>query len=267
MSYLSTLTGNDGQPLFESEFLEYLGALEWSCAVDAVPEGTVVFPHEPLLRVQGPIVQCQLVETALLNFLNFQTLIATKAARVCLAAKGDPVIEFGLRRAQGVDGASRPAARRTSAGARRPRMCWPVIRYGIPVRGTHAHSWVMSFDTEEEAFRAYAEAMPNNGVFLVDTYDTLAGCERAIEMGQWLRAQGHELGGVRLDSGDLAWLSIEARRMLDAAGFPKAVDCGEQRSGRTHHHQPEAAGGEDRRVGRRHEAGDGLRSAGARRRV
>jgi len=223
LAYLATLVGNDGEALFDPAFLEYLRALEWSCDVDAIPEGTAVFPHEPLLRIQGPLVQCQIVETALLNILNFQTLIATKAARVCLAAKGDPVFEMGLRRAQGVDGAMAASRAAYIGGCAATSNVLAGYRFGIPVRGTHAHSWVMSFDTEEEAFRAYAEAMPNNAVFLVDTYDTLKGVERAIEMGRWLRERGHELTGVRLDSGDLAWLSVEARRMLDAADFPKAV--------------------------------------------
>jgi len=222
LDYLRTLTGNDGKPLFEPAFLEYLGKLEWACDVDGVPEG-VVFPHQPLLRIQGPLVQCQLVETALLNMLNFQTLIATKAARICLATKGEPVFEFGLRRAQGVDGALAASRAAYIGGCSATSNVLAGYRFGIPVRGTHAHSWVMSFDTEEEAFRTYAEALPNNAVFLVDTYDTLKGVQHAIKMGQWLRARGHELGGVRLDSGDLAWLSMEARRMLDAAGFPKAV--------------------------------------------
>ena len=223
LAYLATLTGNDGKPLFERAFLDYLRTLQWSCDMEGVPEGTVVFPQEPLLRIQGPLLQCQIVETALLNMLNFQTLIATKAARVCLAAKNDPVLEFGLRRAQGVDGALAASRAAYIGGCAATSNVLAGYRFGIPVRGTHAHSWVMSFDTEEEAFQAYAEALPNNTIFLVDTYDTITGVRRAIKMGRWLRERGHKLGGVRLDSGDLAWLSIEARRMLDAAGFPDAV--------------------------------------------
>lgn len=223
IAYLGTLTGNDGKPLFDAGFLEYLRNLQWSCDVDAMPEGTVVFPHEPLLRIQGPLLQCQLVETALLNLLNFQTLVATKAARICLAAQGEPVVEFGLRRAQGVDGAMAASRAAYIGGCAATSNVLAGHRYGIPVRGTHAHSWVMAFDTEEEAFRAYAEAMPNNAIFLVDTYDTLQGVEQAIAMGRWLQEHGHKLGGIRLDSGDLAWLSIEARRKLDEAGFPEAV--------------------------------------------
>lgn len=223
LAYLATLTGNDGKPIFEPGFLDYLRDLRWTCDVDGVPEGTVVFPHEPLLRIQGPLVQCQLVETALLNMLNFQTLIATKAARVCLAAQAEPILEFGLRRAQGADGALAASRAAYIGGCSATSNVLAGYRFGIPVRGTHAHSWVMSFDTEVEAFRAYAAALPNNAVFLVDTYDTIRGVQQAIEMGKWLRERGHELGGVRLDSGDLAWLSIEARRLLDAAGFPKAA--------------------------------------------
>ena len=222
LAHLATLVGNDGRPLFEPAFLAYLRQLEWKCTVDGVPEGTVVFPHEPLLRVMGPLIQCQLVETALLNLLNFQTLIATKAARVCLAARGEPVLEFGLRRAQGVDGALAASRAAYIGGCAATSNVLAGQLFGIPVRGTHAHSWVMSFDSEEEAFQAYAEAMPNNSTFLVDTYDTLKGVARAIQMGHWLHERGHELAGVRLDSGDLAYLSLEARRMLDEAGFPKA---------------------------------------------
>ncbi len=223
LQFLASLTGNDGQPLFEAGFLEYLRLLHFTCAVDALPEGTVAFPHEPLLRIKGPILQCQLFETALLNLVNFQSLIATKAARICLAARGEPVIEFGLRRAQGVDGALGASRAAYIGGCAATSNVLAGKMFGIPVRGTHAHSWVMSFDDEREAFLAYAEAMPNNCVFLVDTYDTLAGVRQAVETGTWLREQGHELVGIRLDSGDLAWLSIEARKILDEAGFPKAA--------------------------------------------
>jgi nicotinate phosphoribosyltransferase len=222
-AYLRTLVGNDGSALFDSAFLDYLRQLRWTCRVDAIPEGTVVFPEEPLVRIEGSLIECQLVETVLLNLLNFQTLIATKAARVCIAAKGDPVLEFGLRRAQGVDGGLSASRAAFVGGCAATSNVLAGYRLGIPVRGTHAHSWVMSFDTEEEAFRAYAEAMPNNSVFLVDTYDTLTGVKHAIAAGKWLRERGHKLGGVRLDSGDLAWLSIESRRLLDEAGFPDAV--------------------------------------------
>jgi nicotinate phosphoribosyltransferase len=222
-AYLGSLTGADGKPLFEPAFLKELQALEFQCDVDAIPEGTIVFPHEPLLRVQGPIWQAQLVESALLNFVNFQTLIATKAARVCLAARGEPVLEFGLRRAQGIDGALAAARAAYVGGCEATSNVLAGRSFGIPVRGTHAHSWVMSFGSELESFQAYARAMPNNCVFLVDTYNTLKGVQHAVEVGRWLRSQGHKLLGVRLDSGDLAYLSIEARQILDEAGFTDAV--------------------------------------------
>jgi nicotinate phosphoribosyltransferase len=187
-----------------------------------VPEGTVVFPNEPLIRVTGPLPHCQLVETALLNVVNFQTLVATKAARVCEAARGAPVIEFGLRRAQGPDGALSASRAAYVGGCVGTSNVLAGQRFGIPVGGTHAHSWVMAFDSEIDAFLAYAEALPNNGVFLVDTYDTLEGVRNACVAGKRLRELGHDLVGVRIDSGDLAWLSQRAREILDAAGFPEA---------------------------------------------
>jgi nicotinate phosphoribosyltransferase len=223
LAYLATVTGRDQKPLFSRAFLNYLGKLRFACDVDAIPEGTVVFPQEPLLRVQGPIVQAQIVETALLNFINFQSLIATKAARICLAAQGDPVIEFGLRRAQGVDGALTECRAAYIGGCAGTSNVLAGKLYGIPVAGTHAHSWVMSFDSERKAFAAYAEAMPNNCIFLVDTYDSLEGVRHAVEIGKQLRRKGHQLAGIRLDSGDLAFLSLKARKILDAAGFKKTA--------------------------------------------
>lgn len=223
LAYLATLTGRDGQPLFPTAFLDDLGRLRFTCDVDAMPEGTVAFPHQPLLRVRGPILQAQLVETALLNLLNFQSLIATKAARICQAAQGDPVVEFGLRRAQGVDGALTATRAAYIGGCAGTSNVLAGKLHGIPVKGTHAHSWVLSFGTELEAFRAYADALPNNCVFLVDTFDSLEGVRQAASVGRELRQRGHELAGIRLDSGDLAYLSIEARKILDEAGFPDAV--------------------------------------------
>lgn len=223
VAYLGAQQGNDGQPLFDEPFLSYLKTLRLTCDVNAIPEGTLVFPQEPLLQIRGPILQCQLLETALLNLINFQSLVATKAARVCLATRGEPVLEFGLRRAQGVDGALAASRAAHIGGCDATSNVLAGKLYGIPVRGTHAHSWVMSFDDEREAFRAYAAAMPNNCTFLVDTYDTIEGVRRAVETGHWLREQGHEMVGIRLDSGDLAWLSIEARKILDEGGFPKAL--------------------------------------------
>ncbi len=223
LAYLAGLRGNDDAPLFDPEFLKYLGRAKFRCDVDALPEGTAVFPHEPIIRVRGPLWQAQVVETAMLNMVNFQTLIATKSARVCAAAQGEAVLEFGLRRAQGVDGALSASRAAYIGGCGATSNVLAGKLYGIPVKGTHAHSWVMCFDSEKESFEAYANAMPNNCVFLVDTYDTLEGVRRAVDVGKALRARGHEMVGIRLDSGDLARLSIEARRILDDAGFPGAV--------------------------------------------
>ena len=223
LQYLATLAGNDGRPLFDESFLDYLGDLRMSCDVDAIPEGTIVFPHEPLVRVRGSLLVAQLVESALLNIVNFQTLIATKSARICDAAGGDPVLEFGLRRAQGVDGALAASRAAFVGGCAATSNVLAGKMYGIPVAGTHAHSWVMSFDDELTAFATYADAMPNNTVLLVDTFETLDGVRHAIEIGRRLRERGHQLAGIRLDSGDLAYLSIEARKLLDAAGFHDAA--------------------------------------------
>jgi len=222
LAYLATLRDSAKAPLFPAAFLDYLGALDFTCTVDAVPEGSVVFPHEPLMRVRGPIAQAQLVETILLTLVNYQTLIATKAARVCQAARGAPVLEFGLRRAQGIDGAIGGARAAYIGGVAGTSNVFAGHKFGMPVMGTHAHSWVMFHESEPAAFRAYAAALPGNCTFLVDTYDTLEGVRHAIDAGRELRAAGHALGGIRLDSGDLAHLSIEARRMLDEAGFPDA---------------------------------------------
>ncbi len=221
LAYLAQLTGPGGARLFDHDFLEMLRRAPLGLDVDAVPEGTAVFPHEPLVRVRGPIIPCMLAETALLNIVNFQTLIATKAARIALAARGEPVLEFGLRRAQGIDGALTASRAAYVGGCAATSNVLAGRLFGIPVRGTHAHSWVMLFDTEREAFETYARALPHNCVFLVDTYDTLDGIRNAIEVGRSLRQNGHELFGIRLDSGDLAYFSIEARRLLDAAGFER----------------------------------------------
>ncbi len=225
IDYLGNITGNNGQPLFEAGFLEYLAQIRLTCEVDAVTEGTVVFPFEPILRIKGPMIQCQILETPLLNILNFQSLVATKAARICMAAHGDPVMEFGLRRAQGINGALAASRAAYIGGCNSTSNVLAGKLYDIPVKGTHAHSWVMSFADEEEAFRAYARAMPNNSLFLVDTYDTIKGIKTAIKIGHELRQNGYEMAGIRLDSGDLAYLSIQARKLLDEAGFSKALIC------------------------------------------
>lgn len=223
LRYLATVRGRDAKPLFSASFLSYLRQMRLRCDIDAIPEGTIVFPYEPLIRVTGPILQAQVLETALLNFINFQSLLATKAARICLAAQGDPVIEFGLRRAQGPDGGLMAARAAFVGGCTATSNVLAGERLGIPVAGTHAHSWVMAFDHELDAFRKYASALPGNCTFLVDTYDSLEGVRRAVQVGKELRARGYEMAGIRLDSGDLAYLSIEARKILDQGGFPKAA--------------------------------------------
>lgn len=223
LNYLAGLKGPDGNVFFEEEFLNYLSKLKFTGNIDAIPEGTAVFPYEPLVRVQGPLIECQLLESPLLNLINFSTLIATKAARICLAAKGDSVIEFGMRRAQGVDGALTASRAAYIGGCDSTSNLLAGKLYGIPVKGTHAHSWVMVFDDELEAFRAYAKSMPNNCIFLVDTYDTLEGVRRAIEAARWLKENGKKFLGIRLDSGDLADLSIRSRVLLDEAGFSDAA--------------------------------------------
>lgn len=222
LDYLAGLESADGSALFPADFLKWLGAAGFACDIDAVPEGTLVFPNEPLLRVEGPLWQAQLIESALLNLVNFQTLIATKAMRTALAAGDDPILEFGLRRAQGIDGSLAASRASWIGGCAATSNVLAGKLYGIPVRGTHAHSWVMAFDEELESFRAYARALPANCIFLVDTYDSIEGVRNAIEAARELRARGYEMMGIRLDSGDLVELSRRARVMLDEAGFPEA---------------------------------------------
>lgn len=219
--FLAERMGADGTPLFTQAFLEWMVDLRFACDIAAVPEGTVVFPREPLLRVTGPLPIAQLAETALLNCLNYPTLVATKATRCRLAAQGDPIMEFGLRRAQGPDGGLMASRAAYVGGCTSTSNVLAGQRYGIPVAGTHAHSWVMAFDGEMDAFEAYARALPNNVTLLVDTYDTLEGVRHAVDVGRGLRERGGELLGVRIDSGDLAWLSRRAREILDEAGFPE----------------------------------------------
>lgn len=221
--YLKSLKGEDGKKLFDPEFLVYLNKMKFSCDLFAVLEGTIIFPNEPILRISGPLIQCQLLETPLLNIINFHTLITTKAARIVSAANGNPVFEFGLRRAQGIDGglsASRAAYIGGCAGTSNT-LAGKI--FGIPVKGTHSHSWVMSFENELESFYSFAKAMPNNVVLLVDTYNSIEGIKKAIEVGRWLKSKGKKLIGIRLDSGDLAYFSIEARKLLDSAGFKETL--------------------------------------------
>ncbi|WP_375563011.1 nicotinate phosphoribosyltransferase [Bernardetia sp. OM2101] len=219
VTYLSTLKGNDDKALFDPKFLEYLQNLEFTCDVDAVEEGSVVFPQEPLIRIKGSLIQCQILETLLLNMVNFQSLIATKSSRICLAARGEDVLEFGLRRAQGIDGGLAASRAAYIGGCVATSNVLAGKLFNIPVKGTHAHSWVMSFESEIESFETYAEALPNNCIFLVDTYDTVEGVKHAITVGNKLKEKGYKFAGIRLDSGDLSYLSIKARELLDAAGF------------------------------------------------
>ena len=213
------MTTPHGEALFPADFLAYLEKISFTCDIDAISEGTVIFPDAPLLRIQGPLLQCQLLETPLLNLLNFQTLIATKASRVCRAAEGEPVIEFGMRRAQGPDGAVSASRAAYIGGCVATSNTLAGKLFDIPVKGTHAHSWITAFPNEREAFAAYAEVLPFNGIYLVDTYNTITGVKNAIEVGHRLRKEGADLIGIRLDSGDMADLSIKARKLLDAAGF------------------------------------------------
>lgn len=222
IEYLASLQGIDDKPLFDKEFLSYLKKMKFECDIETIPEGTVVFPHEPLLQVKGPIIQAQILETPILNMINFQTLIATKAMRIFITSGGDSIIEFGLRRAQGIYGAIAASRAAYIGGCDSTSNLLAGKEYGIPVKGTHAHSWVMAFDDELEAFKEYAKSMPNNCVFLVDTYDSLQGVKNAVEAGKWLKSNGYKMIGIRLDSGDLAYLSIEARKILDEGGFQDA---------------------------------------------
>ena len=212
--------------LFDGEFLDYLRTFRFTGDLYAVPEGTVVFPEEPIITVRAPILEAQFVETALLNIVNHQTLIASKSAKVAYAAKGDAVMEFGLRRAQGPDAGLYGARASIIGGCRSTSNVLAGKMFGVPVAGTHAHSWVMNFPSEYEAFRAYARLFPDACLLLVDTYDTLrSGVPNAIRVFDELRAAGHEPKGIRLDSGDLAYLSKRARKMLDDAGYPNAIIC------------------------------------------
>lgn len=222
VQYLGRLKGANGAPLFKEPFLNYLQRMKFTGTIHAVPEGEVVLPNEPLLRIEANLIEAQLLETALLTVLNFSTLIATKAARIKGAAGEDSVLEFGLRRAQGIDGGLTASRSAYIGGCDATSNVWAGRYYNIPVKGTHAHSWVMAFPGEEEAFTAYAEAMPNNCIFLVDTYGTEEGVRNAVKVGTKLRKEGHEMLGIRLDSGDMAQLSVVARKILDEGGFPEA---------------------------------------------
>lgn len=220
ISYLDSLN------LFSKDFLEYLKTFKFTGDIDAIPEGTVVFPEEPLMRVTAPIFEAQFVETALLNIINHQSLIATKASRVVKAADGDTVLEFGLRRAQGPDAGVYGARAAIIGGCHATSNVLTGKQFNVPVAGTHAHSWVMSFESEIDAFRAYANLFPHKCILLVDTYDTLkSGVPNAIRIFDEMKAKGVQstMYGIRLDSGDLAYLSKKARKMLDEAGYKEAI--------------------------------------------
>lgn len=220
IDYLSSLG------IFRQDFLDYLKDFTFTGDIYAIPEGTVVFPREPLIKVIAPIMQAQLVETAILNIINHQSLIATKAARVCYAARGDGIMEFGLRRAQGPDAGTYGARAAVIGGCIGTSNVLCGQLFDVPVKGTHAHSWIMSFPDEYTAFKTYADMYPSACILLADTYDTLkSGVPNAIRVFREMREAGIPLTyyGIRLDSGDLAYLSKKARKMLDEAGFPDAV--------------------------------------------
>jgi len=210
--------------LFADDFLAYLQEMRFTGDVYAMAEGEIVFPQEPIVRVEGPLDECQLVESVLLNIINFQSLIATKAARISREAGHDNVLEFGLRRAQGIDGALSAARAAFIGGCSSTSNVEAGQRYGIPVAGTQAHSWIMAFDGELEAFRRFVEVYGDTSILLVDTYDTLSsGVPNAITVAREMRECGQSLRGVRLDSGDLASLAAATRKMLDEAGFPEIL--------------------------------------------
>lgn len=217
-----------GLNIFDEEFLDYLAGFHFTGDIYAIPEGTVVFPMEPLVKVVAPIMEAQFIETALLNIVNHQSLIATKASRVCFAARGDGVMEFGLRRAQGPDAGTLGARAAVIGGCIGTSNVLCSKKFNVPALGTHAHSWIMSFGDELTAFRKYAQLYPHNTTLLVDTYDTLrSGVPNAIKVFTELKEAGKmpKVYGIRLDSGDLAYLSKKARKMLDEAGFPEALIC------------------------------------------
>ncbi len=220
IAYLASLQAPGGGPMFKQGFLDYLRDFRMDVTIYAVPEGEVVFPREPMVRVEGSVIACQLLETALLNLVNFQTLVATKTSRIVHAAEGHPVSDFGLRRAQGPDGGLAVARASYIAGASSTSNVLAGKIYGIPVFGTHAHSWVMAFPTELDAFRAFAASSPKNCVLLLDTYDVHQGIQHAITVAKEMEEKGERLAAVRLDSGDLARLSKEARQAFDEAGLP-----------------------------------------------
>ena len=220
LAYLRSVRGSSGRQLFTEDFLGYLSGYRFQGSIWAIPEGSAVFPQEPLLQVQGNLIECQMVETILLCHINFQTLVATKAARMWEASNQGTIVEFGLRRAQGPNGGMSACRAAYIGGADATSNVKGAAQLGIRPTGTHAHSWVQSFPTELESFRAFADSFPDDSVLLVDTYDVLeSGVPNAIRIAKELELQGHRLMGIRLDSGDLAFLSQKARAMLDGAGL------------------------------------------------
>lgn len=220
LNYLKSLN------MFDNDFIEYLANFKFSGDIYAIPEGSVIFPREPIVKIIAPIIEAQLIETALLNIINHQSLVATKASRVCYAAQGDGVMEFGLRRAQGPDAGTYGARAAVIGGCVATSNVLAGKMFNIPVKGTHAHSWIMSFEDEYTAFKEYAKLYPNACILLVDTYDTLkSGVPNAIKVFNEMKNSGIDLKnyGIRLDSGDLAYLSKKARKMLDDAGFETAI--------------------------------------------
>ncbi|MCH5350411.1 MAG: nicotinate phosphoribosyltransferase [Clostridiales bacterium] len=208
---------------FHEDFLKYLEGFKFTGDMYSVREGDIVYPQEPIVIIKAPLIEAQLVETALLNIISHQTLIATKSSRIVHAANGKSVVEFGLRRAQGPDAGIYGARAAVIGGCNGTSNVLTGQMFNIPVKGTHAHSWVMSFDSELDAFRAFAEVYPDSCLLLVDTYDSVQGIKNAITVFKELKAKGHKPVGIRLDSGDLAYLSKVARRMLDEAGFTDAI--------------------------------------------
>ena len=219
INYLTTLRQQDGSPKFPKAFLDYLRSMTFCCDIDAMPEGTLVHPNEPMLRIKGPLIQCQLLETALLNCFNLSSLIATKAARMRMAAGTDTIAEFGLRRAQGPNGGLLASRAAYIGGADSTSNVLAGERFGIPVSGTIAHSWILSYPSELEAFYAAADLFGNETVLLVDTYSTETGIQNAIKTAAYLATKKQHLKAIRLDSGDLPELAKMARNMLDAAGL------------------------------------------------
>lgn len=212
--------------LFDEGFLNYLKNLKFTGDIYSIPEGTLVFPGEPIFTVKAPLIEAQLIETAVLNIINHQTLIASKSAKVCYSAKGDNVMEFGLRRAQGPDAGIYGSRAAVIGGCNSTSNVLAGKAFDIPVSGTHAHSWVMNFPSEFEAFMAYSEIYPDATLLLVDTYDTLrSGIPNAIKCFNELKKKGKRPLGIRLDSGDLAYLTKKARQMLDDAGYPDTIIC------------------------------------------